>query len=69
WASGFTPHFGLYAVDYAGDYARTPTLGATVLGDVAKARGLTDEQIATYGGDGPMTPEGMPAASGLCNGG
>ncbi|HVU05171.1 MAG TPA: family 1 glycosylhydrolase, partial [Polyangiaceae bacterium] len=46
WASGFTPHFGLYAVDYAGDYARTPTLGATVLGDVAKARGLTDEQIA-----------------------
>lgn len=58
WTLGFVPRFGLYRVDYAGSYDRTPTLGANVLGAIAKNRLLTPEQSAQYGGDGPMTPEG-----------
>lgn len=56
WAYGFKPHFGLYSVDYT-TYARTPTEGATVLGEIAKARVVTDAQRKKYGGTGPMTPE------------
>jgi len=56
WAEGFGPHFGLYSVDDS-TYARTPTEGATVLGAIAKARELTTDQRATYGGMGPMSPE------------
>jgi beta-glucosidase len=56
WAEGFGPHFGLYSVDYT-TYARTPTAGADVLGAIARARTVTREQRARYGGLGPMTPE------------
>lgn len=56
WALGFTPRFGLYTVDFT-TYQRTPTEGATVLGDIAAARTLTDAQRKKYGGDGPLTPE------------
>jgi beta-glucosidase len=56
WAMGFAPHFGLYHVDRA-TFARTPTEGATVLGQIAGARRVTEDQIQTYGGDGPLTPE------------
>jgi len=56
WAEGYHPRFGLYRVDRS-DYSRTPTLGATELGTIAAARGLTGAQRATYGGIGPMTPE------------
>lgn len=56
WALGFAPRFGLYRVDYA-TYARTPTEGATVLGDIAAAREIGPERAAEYGGDGPLTPE------------
>jgi beta-glucosidase len=56
WAEGFTPRFGLYSVDYA-TFARTPTLGATVLGEIAGARTLTSAHRETFGGTGPMTPE------------
>ena len=56
WAEGFIPRFGLYRVDYA-TYARTPTEGADVLGEIAKARTITTEQRAKYGGLGKMTPE------------
>ena len=56
WAEGFKPHFGLYAVDLT-TYARTATEGATVLGAIAKARTITPEQRAKYGGTGHMTPE------------
>jgi len=58
WAEGFEPRFGLYRVDYS-DYSRTPTLGADVLGKIAGARTVTVEQRQTYGGDGPMTDEGI----------
>jgi beta-glucosidase len=54
--SGFTPRFGLYTIDYS-TYARTPTLGADVLGQIANARLLTAAQRDLYGGNGPMTPE------------
>jgi beta-glucosidase/6-phospho-beta-glucosidase/beta-galactosidase len=57
WAEGFVPRFGLFHVDYAGSYARTPTEGADVLGAIAHTRTVTSEQRATYGGLGPMTPE------------
>jgi beta-glucosidase/6-phospho-beta-glucosidase/beta-galactosidase len=56
WAEGFAPHFGLYRVDYT-TYERTATEGATVLGDIAKARSLTTDQRKKYGGLGRMTPE------------
>jgi beta-glucosidase len=62
WAQGYVPRFGLYAVDYA-TFARTPTLGATVLGEIAAARAVTSDQRKQYGGDGPMTPE--PGTLGL----
>jgi beta-glucosidase len=61
WAEGFEPRFGLYQVDYA-TYARTPTEGATVLGEIAGARTLTAEQRADLGGLGPMEPEGDGSA-------
>jgi beta-glucosidase len=57
WAEGFEPRFGLYRVDFE-TYERTPTLGATVLGEIAGARTMTEAQRALYGGLGPMTPEG-----------
>jgi beta-glucosidase/6-phospho-beta-glucosidase/beta-galactosidase len=66
WALGFVPHFGLYSTDDK-TYARTPTLGATVLGDVVQARTLTSAQRTAYGGLGPMTKEaGGVNAKGLC---
>ncbi|MEZ4295751.1 MAG: family 1 glycosylhydrolase [Polyangiaceae bacterium] len=58
WALGYTPRFGLYTVDYNDpNYKRTATLGATVLGDIAKSRKLSIQQRKDYGGEGPMTPE------------
>ncbi|MCA9654753.1 MAG: glycoside hydrolase family 1 protein [Myxococcales bacterium] len=57
WAEGFEPRFGLFTVDYAGGYARVPTLGVEVLAQIAGTRELGDELRATYGGEGPMTPE------------
>lgn len=62
WAEGFAPHFGLYSVDYAGSYARTPTEGATTLGEIALARTITTEQRKTLGGEGPMTPDAEQTA-------
>ncbi len=56
WASGFAPHFGLYSVDYT-TYARSPTEGADVLGEIAQAHELTSAQRAKYGGTGPMTAD------------
>lgn len=66
WAEGFKPRFGLYTVDYSGDYERTPTLGADVLGEIVQYRHMSPEMRATYGGSGPMTPEGTPGE--LCIG-
>ena len=57
WAEGFVPRFGLFHVDYAGSYARTPTEGADVLGEIAHTRTVTSDQGVHYGGLGPMTPE------------
>ena len=56
WAEGFGPRFGLYGVDYD-SYARVATEGATVLGDIAKARKLTGAERSKMGGTGPMTAE------------
>ena len=56
WAEGFEPRFGLYRVDYE-SYARTPTEGATVLGQIAAARTLTSAQRQAHGGTGPMSAE------------
>jgi beta-glucosidase len=57
WAEGYGPHFGLYRVDREAGYTRTPTLGATVYGEIAGGRGLTEAHRRMYGGLGPMTPE------------
>lgn len=67
WAEGFGPRFGLYSVDYT-TYARTPTLGATVLGEIAETRKLSQSLRDTYGGTGPMTPEGDFGPRMLCTG-
>lgn len=56
WSFGYGPRFGLYNVDLT-TYARTPTEGATVLGEIAQLRGITTTQRAVYGGLGVMTPE------------
>jgi len=65
WAEGFVPRFGLYRTDYQ-SYERTPTLGADVLKEIAGARKLTAALRKTYGGTGPMTPEGSPPEEGPC---
>lgn len=68
WAEGFVPRFGLYEVDYANGYARTPTLGADVYGEIARTRAMSDEVRTTYGGSGPLTPEGEGHDGPLCVG-
>ena len=57
WTSAFVPRFGLYRVDFAGDYARTPTDGATTFAAIAGAHALGSDLRAAHGGTGPMTPE------------
>jgi beta-glucosidase len=64
WANGFAPKFGLYSVDESGSYARTATLGTTVMGQITGARKLTSSLRAQWGGTGAMVPEGAPAAPG-----
>ena len=61
WSLGFVPRFGLYTVDDT-TYARTPTEGATVFGQIAQGRKLPAALRDKYGGSGPFTPE--PAGDG-----
>jgi beta-glucosidase len=63
WSYGFVPHFGLYTVDHT-TYARTPTLGATVYGEITQGRKLTSALRVLYGGDGPLTPETTASGDG-----
>jgi beta-glucosidase len=62
WAMGFEPRFGLYRVDYS-TFARSPTEGATLLGEIATTRRITQEQLDRYGGLGPMSPEPEPGTT------
>src|SRR5262249_42718870 len=48
WALGYVPRFGLYSVDRT-TFTRTPTEGATVLGEIAAARSLTEATRKKYG--------------------
>jgi hypothetical protein len=45
-----------YKVREAG-FTRTATTSATVYGEIAAGRELTETHLRTYGGLGPMTPE------------
>ncbi len=56
WAEGFTPTFGLYAVD-PGTYDRSASAATETLRAIAVSRTITSDQRARYGGTGPMTPE------------
>lgn len=56
WSEGDEPRLGLYRVDLD-TYERTATKGAEVHGEIAHVRGVTQAQLGTYGGDGPMHPE------------
>jgi beta-glucosidase/6-phospho-beta-glucosidase/beta-galactosidase len=68
WAEGYAPRFGLYRVDYD-TFARTPTEGATLYGEIAGARRLTVAQREALGGTGPMTREpGVPDDARFCYG-
>lgn len=58
WAEGYEPRFGLYRVDRASaGYTRTPTTGATVLGEIAQQRQVGAGHRAAWGGLGPMSAE------------
>jgi len=57
WSLGYAPRFGLYTVAFDGSYARSPTTGATVYGNIIANRQITSDQRLQYGGEGPMTPE------------
>ena len=59
WAEGYEPRFGLYRVDRS-DFSRIATEGATVYGEIAGARKLTQPQRDQYGGLGPMSEESTP---------
>ena len=61
WGRGFGVRFGLFAVDRAGDLARSPTVAADVYREITAARGLTAELLARWGGSGPL-PTAMPGA-------
>lgn len=69
WAEGYGPKFGLYSVDRT-TFERTPTSAVDTLKDITRRRGLTQEQIDTLGGNGPLTLEAETPAAGdgpICN--
>lgn len=55
WAEGYTPKFGLFAVDLE-TYERSETVGSQVYADIVADRRVTREHRAAYGGTGPMSP-------------
>lgn len=57
WLSGYAPRFGLYAVDRT-TMQRTPTESVAVYAEIARTRRLSGPIVVTYGGSGPLTPEG-----------
>lgn len=57
WAEGYEPRFGLYHVERDNNFARVPTEGATVYGEIVRDRALTPSVLEQYGGTGPMSPE------------
>ena len=56
WLEGYEPKFGLYSVDLE-TYTRTPTTGATVLGEIARDREVSASLREEYGGSGPLHAE------------
>jgi beta-glucosidase/6-phospho-beta-glucosidase/beta-galactosidase len=49
WAEGFGPRFGLFAVDYDNDFARTPRDSASVYAEIIRA-GISDTMWAQHRG-------------------
>ena len=68
WAEGYEPRFGLFRVDYQ-SYARTATEGATILGEIARARGITfaawPERLFVADSDGRLVYCGGPGPFGF----
>ncbi|HEU5474634.1 MAG TPA: family 1 glycosylhydrolase [Actinophytocola sp.] len=56
WLAGYTPRFGLYAVDRA-TMRRTPTEAVGVYARIAGTRTLSPQLRREYGGTGPLSPE------------
>jgi len=49
WAEGFGPRFGLFAVDYDNDFARSPRDSASTYAEIIRA-GISDEMWAQHRG-------------------
>lgn len=57
WAEGFGPRFGLFAVDYQNDFARTPRPSAALYGRIIR-HGVTAAMWQKYGPDGDAAMSG-----------
>ena len=66
WANGLRAQVRAVLGRSRRSYARTPTAGATVLGEIAGARKLTSSLRAQWGGLGSMIPEGTAPVNGVC---
>ena len=49
WAEGFTGRFGLFRVDFGGDFARHPRGSADVYREIVTNRGVTAALWARHG--------------------
>ncbi len=54
WGRGVAVRFGLYAVDFDGDLARSPTSAVEPYRRIARARGIPADLLESHGGTGPL---------------
>lgn len=62
WGRGFAVRFGLYAVDFDGDLARTPTAAVAPYRRIAQARDIPDDVWTMVGLQPPAPADGGPDA-------
>ena len=62
WGSGYDVRFGLIGVDRADDMRRVPGVAADVYKEIATARGISQDLLELWGGDGPLPTDPAPPA-------